>query len=167
MIKSLIHLEWLNNLVMYLTVYHVENCMIRHHVVLHGGPRSKNADLKISLLLLQRRRRSTVWKENTCSSGGASREITCWHQAWESSAFGVGFLRLMPTSDLPPRTTRFGLFYFNIGMASWWLYEIYHDDIATNRMACCDNVLYLSAAMHMTPFIILCGPQHLGPWEMW
>ena len=27
-------------------VYHVENYMIHHHVVLHGGSRSKNADLK-------------------------------------------------------------------------------------------------------------------------
>ena len=47
------------------------------------------------------------------SSGGASREITCWHQVSESSAFGVGFLRLMPASDLPPRTTRLEVFSFN------------------------------------------------------
>ena len=39
-------------------------------------------------------------------SGGARREITCWHQAEESDAEGGGFLRLMSASDLPTRTTR-------------------------------------------------------------
>ena len=39
-------------------------------------------------------------------SGGARREITCWHQAEESGAEGGGFRRLMPASDLPTRTTR-------------------------------------------------------------
>ena len=39
-------------------------------------------------------------------SGGARREITCWHQAEESDAEGGGFLCLMPASDLPTRTNR-------------------------------------------------------------
>ena len=47
-----------------------------------------------------------VLKENTRSSGGARREITCWHQAEESNANGGGFRRLMPASDLPTCTTR-------------------------------------------------------------
>ena len=46
--------------ILYLRVYHIKNYMIHHHVVLHGGSRSKNADLKISLLVLQRSRRSMV-----------------------------------------------------------------------------------------------------------
>ena len=47
----------------------------------------------------------TALKENT-PSGGARREIICWHQAGESHAEGGGFRRLMPASDLPTRTTR-------------------------------------------------------------
>ena len=39
-------------------------------------------------------------------SGGARREITCWHQAEESDAEGGGYRRLMPASDLSTRTTR-------------------------------------------------------------
>ena len=46
--------------------------------------------------------------DHLLASGGGIRsiwEITCWHQASESSAFGVRFLR-MPASDLLTRTTR-------------------------------------------------------------
>ena len=87
------------NLIPYLRVYHVENYVIHHHVALHSGSRSKNADLKISLLLLQRSRRSTVKKENTRTLGGASREITCWHQASESSAWCQQVISLLAPPD--------------------------------------------------------------------
>ena len=39
-------------------------------------------------------------------SGSGRREITYWHQAEESDANGGVYRRLMPTSDLPARTTR-------------------------------------------------------------
>ena len=46
------------------------------------------------------------FKRKHPESGGARREITCWHQAEESDAEGGGFRRLIPASDLPTRTTR-------------------------------------------------------------
>ena len=49
---------------------------------------------------------SQVPKGKHPESGGARREITCWHQAMESDAEGGGFRHLMPASDLPTRTTR-------------------------------------------------------------
>ena len=36
------------------------------------------------------------------------------NKASESSAFGIGFFRLMPASDLPPRTTRLRVFFFKV-----------------------------------------------------
>ena len=37
----------------YLRVYHIENYVIHHHVVLNGGSHSKNADLKFHLFLFK------------------------------------------------------------------------------------------------------------------
>ena len=89
----------------YLRVYHIENYVIHSYVVLHGGSCSKNTNLKHSLLLLQRSRRSTVLKRK--------HPLVRWFESWDHLlASGVGILRLMPASDLPPSTTRLGVFSF-------------------------------------------------------
>ena len=38
---SIVEKSYLHTIVPYLRVYHVENYVIHHHVVLHGGSRSK------------------------------------------------------------------------------------------------------------------------------
>ena len=61
--------------------------MIHHHVVLHGGSRSKNADLKFHSFFfkeadeVQYKRKTPA--RRVVRVGRSRREITCWHQASE------------------------------------------------------------------------------------
>ena len=86
------HDTYVMSLQLYLTsVYHIGNYVIHHHVVLHGGSCSKNADLNI-LLLLQRSRRSIKGKHSL---------VEWWESGDHLLASGVGILCFWHQIPLP------------------------------------------------------------------
>ena len=87
MLRSLAD-EWVFSVIPYLRVYHVENYVIHHHVVLHGGSRCKNADLKINFVFFKeaevRYKRKThsrpVVRGGRSFAGNQASESCAWCQ---------------------------------------------------------------------------------------
>ena len=76
----------------YLRVNHVENYVIHHHVVLHGGSRNKNADLKII---------SSSSKKQLKYGIKGKHPLVRWCESGDHLlASGVGILR--PRPRIPP-----------------------------------------------------------------
>ena len=96
--------DWHPPFIPYLRVYHVESYVIHHHVILHGWSRSKIYWHHLVVYSISK---------NGMIKG--KHPIIGWCESGDHSlASGVGILRLMPASDLPPRTTRLGVFSFRI-----------------------------------------------------
>ena len=76
----------------YLREY-VENYVIHHHVVLHGGHVVRFIGITCCLF------HKYGIKGKHPELGGASREITCWHQASESSAWCQQVISLLAPPD--------------------------------------------------------------------